>query len=82
MGVMMTPMLTIGKRLQRRLDFGGSRAAGSAGLIHRIMAERRASAGDGGDLLSMPLHAGNADDGSRMSGRQVRDEVRASCQLS
>jgi cytochrome P450 len=45
------------------------------GLIHRIIAERRASADDRGDLLSMLLHAQDADDGSRMTGQQVRDEV-------
>jgi len=44
-------------------------------LIHRIIAERRASEQDRGDLLSMLLHARDADDGSRMSARQVRDEA-------
>jgi len=53
------------RRAIRRLD----------GLIHRIIAERRASAEDRGDLLSMLLHAQDADDGSRMTGQQVRDEV-------
>jgi cytochrome P450 len=44
-------------------------------LIRRIIAERRASEEDRGDLLSMLLHARDADDGSRMSARQVRDEA-------
>jgi cytochrome P450 len=43
--------------------------------IHRIIAQRRASAEDRGDLLSMLLHAQDADDGSRMTPRQVRDEA-------
>jgi cytochrome P450 len=44
-------------------------------LIHRIIAERRARDEDRGDLLSMLLHARDADDSSRMSARQVRDEA-------
>jgi cytochrome P450 len=44
-------------------------------LIHRLIAERRASGEDRGDLLSMLLHAQDADDGSRMTGQQVRDEA-------
>jgi cytochrome P450 len=60
-----TPRNLRSRRAIRRLD----------GLIHRIIAERRASAEDRGDLLSMLLHAQDADDGSRMTGQQVRDEV-------
>jgi cytochrome P450 len=60
-----TPRNLRSRRAIRRLD----------GLIHRIIAERSASAEDRGDLLSMLLRAQDADDGSRMSGRQVRDEV-------
>jgi cytochrome P450 len=44
-------------------------------LVHRIIAERRASGEDRGDLLSMLLHARDADDGSRMSEEQLRDEA-------
>jgi cytochrome P450 len=60
-----TPRNLTLRRAIRRLDR----------LIHRIIAERRASAEDRGDLLSMLLHAQDADDGSRMTGQQVRDEV-------
>jgi cytochrome P450 len=60
-----TPRNLRARRAIRRLD----------GLIHRIIAERRASAEDRGDLLSMLLHAQDADDGSRMTARQVRDEA-------
>ena len=60
-----TPRNLRSRRAIRRLD----------GLIHRIIAGRRASAEDRGDLLSMLLHAQDADDGSRMTGQQVRDEV-------
>ncbi|MGI8554269.1 MAG: cytochrome P450 [Dehalococcoidia bacterium] len=44
-------------------------------LIYRIIAERRASGGDPGDLLSLLLHARDEDDGSQMTDRQVRDEA-------
>ncbi len=44
-------------------------------LVHRIIEERRASSQDRGDLLSMLVDAQDADDGTRMTGRQVRDEV-------
>jgi cytochrome P450 len=60
-----TPRNLRSRRAVRRLDE----------LIHRIIAERRASAEDRGDLLSLLLHAQAADDGSRMTGQQVRDEV-------
>jgi len=60
-----TPGNLRSRRAIRRLD----------GLIHRIIAGRRASAEDRGDLLSILLHAQDADDGSRMTGQQVRDEV-------
>jgi len=60
-----TPRNLRSRRAIRRLD----------GLIHRIIAERRAGAEDRGDLLSMLLHAQDADDGSWMTGQQVRDEV-------
>jgi cytochrome P450 len=60
-----TPRNLRSRRAVRRLDQ----------IIHRIIAERRASAEDRGDLLSMLLHAQDADDGSRMTGQQVRDEA-------
>ena len=52
-------------RAVRRLD----------ALVHRIIAERRARDEDRGDLLSMLVSAQDADDGTRMTARQVRDEV-------
>jgi cytochrome P450 len=42
--------------------------------IYGVIAERRASDADHGDLLSMLLQARD-EDGSRLSSRQVRDEV-------
>ncbi len=44
-------------------------------IVYRIIAERRASGEDRGDLLSMVLATQDADDGTRMTDRQVRDEV-------
>ncbi len=43
-------------------------------ILYRIIAERRASARDAGDLLSMLLSAQD-EDGSRMTDRQLRDET-------
>ena len=43
-------------------------------VVYRIIAERRASGKDEGDLLSMLL-AAHDEDGSRMTDRQLRDEV-------
>ncbi len=43
-------------------------------IIYRIIAERRASGSDEGDLLSMLLSA-HDEDGSQMTDRQLRDEV-------
>ena len=44
-------------------------------VIYRIIAERRASGHDHGDLLSMLLHAQDLEgDGGRMTDEQVRDE--------
>jgi cytochrome P450 len=46
------------------------------GLVHRLIAERRADGRDRGDLLSMLLLAQDEEgDGGRMSDRQLRDEV-------
>jgi len=44
-------------------------------IVYRIIAERRASGSDQGDLLSMLLAAQDEDDGSQMTNRQLRDEV-------
>jgi len=44
-------------------------------VVDRIIAERVASDEDRGDLLSMLVQAQDADDGTRMTPRQVRDEV-------
>jgi cytochrome P450 len=44
-------------------------------LVYQIIAARRARVEDRGDLLSMLLRAQDADDGTGMSDRQVRDEV-------
>jgi cytochrome P450 len=43
-------------------------------ILYRIIAERRASGRDAGDLLSMLL-AAQDDDGSKMTDRQLRDET-------
>jgi len=60
-----TPGNLRARRAVRRLD----------ALVHRIIAERRASDEDRGDLLSMLVSAQDADDGTRMTARQLRDEV-------
>jgi cytochrome P450 len=44
-------------------------------VVYRMIAARRQHGEDRGDLLSILLHAQDADDGTRMSDRQVRDEV-------
>jgi cytochrome P450 len=44
-------------------------------IVYRIIDERRASGSDQGDLLSMLLAAQDEDDGTRMTNRQLRDEV-------
>jgi cytochrome P450 len=44
-------------------------------VVYRMIADRRGSPNDRGDLLSILLQAQDADDGSRMTDRQVRDEV-------
>lgn len=44
-------------------------------VVYRMIETRRASGEDRGDVLSMLLHAQDADDGSRMNDKQVRDEV-------
>jgi len=44
-------------------------------IVYRIIAERRASGQDEGDLLSMMLASHDEDDGTQMTDRQLRDEV-------
>jgi cytochrome P450 len=44
-------------------------------VVYGIIADRRASGEDHGDLLSLLLDAQDADDGSRMTNQQVRDEI-------
>ncbi len=44
-------------------------------ILLSIIAQRRKSGEDRGDLLSMLLHAQDEDSGRRMSDRQLRDEV-------
>jgi cytochrome P450 len=43
--------------------------------IYRLIAERRANANSGSDLLSMLLAASDEDDGGSMTDKQVRDEA-------
>jgi cytochrome P450 len=44
-------------------------------VVYRMIADRRHTPGDRVDLLSILLQAQDAEDGSRMTDRQVRDEV-------
>ena len=44
-------------------------------VVYRMIADRRRSSTDRGDLMSILLHAQDADDGTRMTDQQVRDEV-------
>lgn len=44
-------------------------------ILFAIIAQRRASGEERGDLLSMLLHAQDEDDGGRMTDRQLRDEA-------
>jgi len=60
-----TPANLRTRRAVRRLDE----------VVYRMIAARRRSAEDRGDLLSILLQAQDADDGSRMTDQQVRDEV-------
>jgi cytochrome P450 len=60
-----TPRNLRSRRAVRRLD----------DIVHRIIAARQRTREDRGDLLSMLVHAQDADDGTRMTARQVRDEV-------
>jgi cytochrome P450 len=60
-----TPRNLRARRAIRRLDE----------VVYRMIAARRHGGEDRGDLLSILLQAQDADDGSRMTDRQVRDEV-------
>ena len=60
-----TPGNLKARRAIRRLD----------AIVDRIIASRHASGEDRGDLLSMLMNAQDADDGTRMTPRQLRDEV-------
>jgi cytochrome P450 len=60
-----TPVNLRVERAARRLDR----------IILAIIAKRRASGEDRGDLLSMLLHAQDEDSGRRMTDRQLRDEA-------
>jgi cytochrome P450 len=60
-----TPANVKARRAIRRLDR----------VVYRIIGARRRAAEDRGDLLSMLLQAQDADDGTTMTDRQVRDEV-------
>jgi len=59
---------------QRRLAQPAFHRQRVAGLC-RIISERRAGGEDRGDLLSMLVAAQDADDGTRMTPKQLRDEV-------
>lgn len=60
-----TPATVRARRAVRRLDR----------VVYRMIASRRRNAEDRGDLLSILLQAQDADDGTGMTDRQVRDEV-------
>lgn len=60
-----TPANVRVRRAIRRLDQ----------VVYRMIAARRRSVEDRGDLLSILLHAQDADDGTGMTDQQVRDEV-------
>jgi cytochrome P450 len=60
-----TPANFVVERSARRLDQ----------IILAIIARRRESGEDRGDLLSMLLHAQDEESGSRMTDQQLRDEV-------
>ena len=60
-----TPTIPAMKRAISELD----------SIVYKLIAERRASGEDTGDLLSMLLRAQDEDDGTRMTDKQLRDEV-------
>ena len=51
------------------------RCAGSTRILYAIIAERRRSGEDRGDLLSMLLRVEDEESGRRMTDRQLRDEA-------
>jgi cytochrome P450 len=63
--VVPTPVNLRLRRAVRRLD----------GIVFDMIARRRKSGEDRGDLLSMLLHAQDEDDGGQMTDRQLRDEA-------
>jgi cytochrome P450 len=60
-----TPLNARIRRAVRRLD----------DILANVIAERRASGADRGDLLSMLVHAMDEESGRKMSDSQLRDEV-------
>jgi cytochrome P450 len=72
----MLDLLGFPEWLPRRLPAAYRRAiADFEALVSRILAERRADGIDRGDLLSMLLAARDPETGSRMSDKQLRDEI-------
>jgi cytochrome P450 len=63
-GILPTPGAIRARNAIRRLE----------GIVFRVIAERRRSGSDRGDLLSMLLHARD-EDGSQMTDSQLRDEA-------
>ncbi len=70
----LTPLLDILPTARRRRFAAGKRRVDAT--IDRIIAQRRQSGEDTGDLLSMLLHATDTEgDGTGMSDQQLRDEA-------
>ena len=70
----LTPLLDLIPSAKKRRFTAGKRRLDAT--IGRIIAERRASGVDTGDLLSMLLHATDTEgDGTGMSDQQLRDEA-------
>src|SRR5947199_9947211 len=74
--MMMLPLADVLERLpvprMRRARIARARLDA---IIYDMIAERRASGRDHGDLLSMLLTAQDEDDGGVMTDKQVRDEA-------
>jgi cytochrome P450 len=74
--MMMLPLAEVLERLPvPRLRRARMARARLDAIIYRMIADRRASGGDRGDLLSMLLAAQDEDDGGVMTDQQVRDEA-------
>jgi cytochrome P450 len=74
--VMMLPFANVLERLpMSRMRRARLARARLDAIIYGMIAERRASGRDHGDLLSMLLTAQDEDDGGVMTDRQVRDEA-------